>query len=189
MKVTRTKIPGVFLIEPDVFSDDRGALVRSFHSGEFEAHGLISYLKQSLCSINHKGVIRGMHFQKPPKEQVKVLYVARGSITDVILDLRRGSPTYGEYVSLEISDSNHAMVYIPQGCAHGFISNEDNTNVIYLQDIEQSKEHEDTIHIDSFGMEWGDGTHIVSAKDKAAQPLKDFDSPFVYKEQKYENIS
>lgn len=189
MKVNKTKIPGVFIIDLDVFFDERGALIKTFNKDDFAKHGLKSSLDQSLCSISKKGVIRGMHFQTPPKEQVKAVYVVRGSITDVVLDIRKGSPSYGEYVAVELSETNHKMIYVPAGCAHGFVSHEDNTNVIYLQDIVQAKENEGCINIDSFGMNWDVSNPIVSQKDRAALGLKDFDPPFIYTEQKYENIN
>ncbi|MEN9621735.1 MAG: dTDP-4-dehydrorhamnose 3,5-epimerase [Candidatus Parcubacteria bacterium] len=188
MKITKTTLPGVFSITPDIFSDDRGSLIKSFHGPTLKAEGLVSNLEQSLCSISKKGVFRGMHFQTPPKEQVKIVYVAQGAILDVILDLRKGSPTYKQYVTLELSADNNVMAYIPAGCAHGFLSLADNTRVIYLQDHIQSPENEAGVHMNSFGMKWDISNPIMSKKDSVLPTLAEYESPFIYQDTN-ENIN
>lgn len=181
MTIKETDIPGVLILEPAVFRDDRGALIRSFNKDISRSKGLISSLDQALISVNKKGVIRGMHFQIPPKEQVKIVSVVKGRIIDAILDLRKGSPSYGKHISVELSAENSQQIYIPGGCAHGFVALEDDTKVLYLQDSVQSPEHEAGIRVDSFGMNWDITDPIISKKDQDLQPLKDFDSPFTYK--------
>lgn len=181
MTIKGTNIPGVLILEPSVFKDDRGALIRSFNKDLSEANGLIPSLDQALISINRKGVIRGMHFQLPPKEQVKIVSVVKGRIIDVVLDLRKGSPSYGRYVEIELSAENNLQVYIPGGCAHGFLSLEDDTKVLYLQNSVQSPEHEAGVHMNSFGMNWGIAKPIISKKDENLQIFEKFDSPFIYK--------
>lgn len=181
MTIKETNIPGLLILEPAVFKDDRGALIRSFNTDLSRAQNLIASLDQVLISVNKKDVIRGMHFQLPPKEQVKIVSVLKGKIVDVILDLRKGSPSYGKHVEVELSDENNLQVYIPGGCAHGFVALEDDTKVLYLQDSVQSPAHEAGIHVNSFGMNWNIAEPIVSKKDQALQAFKDFDSPFIYK--------
>lgn len=180
MKINETKLKGVFVIEPDVFTDERGVLMETFNQ-EFAARGLVSSFKDSLYSINKKNVIRGMHFQTPPQDQVKLVYVSYGSILDVILDIRKDSPTYGEYVTVELSDKNHLIAYIPGGFAHGFVTLEDNSCVVYMRDPVRSPEHESGVNINSFGMDWKIKNPIVSKKDQALPSLADYESPFVYK--------
>lgn len=181
MKIIKTKLPGVFSIEPNIFTDERGMLIKAFHKDMFAEYGLVSSFEESLYSVSKKGVIRGMHFQIPPKAQVKLVYVSRGSILDVILDIRKGSPTYGQFVTLELSEKNHLMAYIPEGCAHGFVALEDNSCVIYLQGDVQSPENERGININSFALKWNVSNPVLSKKDQGLPPLVDYDSPFVYK--------
>jgi dTDP-4-dehydrorhamnose 3,5-epimerase len=121
-----------------------------------------------------------MHFQIPPQDHTKLVYVPHGAVTDVVLDLRKGSPTFGGHIAVELSAENHMMLYIPVGCAHGFISREDGTRVVYLQSTMRSAEHEAGIRFDSFGMDWGVNDPIVSKRDQVFQTLGEFDSPFTF---------
>lgn len=178
MKVVPTKLYGVFIIETDSFEDDRGVFIKTFHEDVFKEHGLASDFKESFYSISKKGVIRGMHFHLPPKDHTKLVYVTKGSLLDVVLDIRKDSPTYGEYLTTELTGNNHTMVYIPTGCAHGFLTLEDNTHMIYLQTGVYSKDHDAGIHIDSFGINWGVAEPILSKRDKEFKGFKDFQTPF-----------
>lgn len=188
MNVLKTKLPGVFKIEPDVFTDERGFLIKTFHKNTFTKHGLISSFEEAYTSTSNKGVIRGMHFQIPPKDHAKLVHVSRGSVIDVILDIRKNSPTYGQFVTFELSEKNNLMLYIPRGCAHGFLSLEDNSCMNYLQETMRSPEHESGIDINSFGMNWNIPKPIVSKRDESFLPFENYNSPFIYEEQKYENI-
>ncbi len=169
------------IIEPNVFTDERGTFVKPYHKETFEKAGLSPHFEESVYSISHKDVIRGMHFQTPPQDHAKLVYVPHGAILDVILDIRKGSPTYGQFESVELSDENYRMVYIPKGFAHGFISLKDNSCTTYLQSTMRSAEHEAGIHINSFGMEWGVENPILSKRDKEFPALETFDTPFIYK--------
>lgn len=180
MKINKTKIPGVFILEPHVFTDERGTLIEAFREDIFLELGLVYSFKQSLCSINKKDVVRGMHFQVPPKSQVKIVYATRGAVTDVVLDLRKGSPTYGQHIKVELSEKNHQMVYIPSGCAHGFCSLEEDSTIIYLQDIPRSVDHERGVNLESFGMDWEIEKPIISKKDQGLPSFEEYDSPFLY---------
>lgn len=180
MKILDTKIPGVYSIEAFNFHDERGSFIKTFHKTTFLEKGMDVVFDESFYSISKKDVIRGMHFQIPPEDHSKLIYVPHGAITDVVLDIRKGSPTYGEYCSFELSADNHMMVYIPKGCAHGFISRQDGSCTVYLQSTMRSAECETGIKADSFGMEWGASQPIISTRDQAFMTLKDFNSPFIF---------
>jgi dTDP-4-dehydrorhamnose 3,5-epimerase/CDP-3, 6-dideoxy-D-glycero-D-glycero-4-hexulose-5-epimerase len=135
--------------------------------------------KENYYSISGKNVIRGMHFQIPPFEHVKVVYLNQGKIFDVVLDLRKDSTTFGQYYSIIISFDNPIMIYIPVGCAHGFLSLEDNSIVSYLQTSSYNKESDTGIRWDSFGMNWNAIDPIISERDKSFQRFDDFQSPFL----------
>jgi dTDP-4-dehydrorhamnose 3,5-epimerase len=178
MKVTPTKIEGVYVIETDAFLDDRGVFVKTFHEQTFKEYGMNTHFKESFYSVSKKDVIRGMHFHLPPEDHSKLVYMTRGSVIDVVLDLRKESLTYGAFFTTHMSAENHTMVYIPTGCAHGFLSLEDDSCMIYLQTGMYSPAHDAGIHFDSFGMKWGVTTPIISKRDKEFLPFKDFSTPF-----------
>ena len=182
MKITKTDLEGVYIIEPDVFQDERGKLVKTFHKETFAKNNMAFNFEESYYSVSKKGVLRGMHFQTPPHDHCKLVYVASGSIIDVALDIRKGSPTYGKHISVELSADNHKMVYIPIGFAHGFLSLEDNSRTFYTQTTMHSPENDAGIRIDSFGMDWGIKDPIISKRDQAFQALAEFNTPFIYKE-------
>lgn len=180
MKILPTDIEGVFVIENNLFEDERGSFVKPFNKDVFEKHGLSTDFKENYYSISNKDVVRGMHIQTPPYDHSKLVYVTKGSILDVVVDLRKNSPTYGKYVVTELSEKNHTSIYMPSGCAHGFLSLEDDTCTVYLQTAVYSKEEDTGISFDSFGLDWGVKNPIVSKRDREFQSLRDFVSPFVY---------
>ena len=179
MKVTPTKLDGVFIVETDSFEDERGVFIKIFHLDFFKKNNLDSDFKESFYSISKKNVIRGMHFHLPPKDHAKLVYVTSGSILDVVLDLRKKSPTYGNFIEIELSQKNRKMIYIPPGCAHGFLSLEDNSCTVYLQTDMYSPEHDSGIRLDSFGMSWGIKKPIISKRDQGFLALADFKTPFI----------
>ena len=127
-----TKLPGVFEIHLEPHSDDRGFFARSWCQKEFEAHGLNPKLLQCNISYNmRKGTLRGMHFQSSPHAEAKLVRCTKGAVYDVVLDLRPSSPAYMSWVAVVLSAANRQMVYIPEGCAHGFLTLEDDTEVFY----------------------------------------------------------
>ncbi len=180
MEIKKTKLEGVHFIEPKVFEDDRGSFVKMFHKNTFIEHGLDYNFQESYYSISKKDVLRGMHFQTPPQDHSKLVHVSRGSILDVVLDIRKGSPTYGDYIKIELSAKNKKSIYIPAGFAHGFLSLEDNTYVNYMQTTMHSKDNDDGIKFDSFDFTWPVENPIVSERDKTFVGLKDYLTPFVY---------
>ncbi len=120
MKIIETPIPGLLIIEPRVFADERGYFFESFSETKFADHGLVSKYVQDNESKSHHGVIRGLHYQLAPFAQTKLIRVVRGTVFDVAVDLREGSPTFGQWHGVEVSATNKRQFYIPQGFAHGF---------------------------------------------------------------------
>lgn len=173
-----TKIPGVLEINFFNSSDNRGTFVKPLHKSTLEAKGLNGSFAESFYSVNKAGVIRGMHFQTPPDDHDKIVYCSSGRILDVILDIRKNSSTYGQYVSIEISGDNYKGVYIPKGFAHGFCSLEDNSCMVYLTSTEHSPGNDAGILYSSFGFEWPVNNPIVSERDLALPKLEDYSSPF-----------
>lgn len=178
MQFTPTELPGVFVIKTNVFEDTRGLFIKTFNFEVFKENGIDITFKESFYSISQKNVIRGMHFHLPPKEHAKLVYVSKGSITDIVLDLRKNSPTYKKYITIELSEENRDLVFIPTGCAHGFIAHEDNTCTVYLQTGGHSKEHDAGIRIDSFDLSINLDDYIISERDLSFQSLEEFQSPF-----------
>jgi len=132
MIFTETKIKGVYIIEPELLTDERGFFARSFCKEEFQKHGLETDIVQCNISYNKKkGTLRGMHYQVPPFEEEKIVSCTKGSIYDVVIDLRVESPTYCQWVATNLSDKNFKIIYIPTGCAHGFQTLNDDTMVFY----------------------------------------------------------
>lgn len=141
MKFTPLLLAGAYLIELDFHHDARGSFARTFCTTEFEAQGLVTNFIQISTSFNHtKGQIRGMHYQAAPYEETKIVRCTRGSIYDVLLDLREDSPTYNQWYGEELSADNGKMFYIPKGFAHGYKTLEDNTELLYMMDQVYVKE-------------------------------------------------
>ena len=182
MEIEKTLINGVLLIKPRIFKDERGSFIKTFHKDTFLEHGLETDFRESFYTTSSEDVIRGMHFQVPPHEHVKMVYVSTGAILDVILDMRIGSPTYGEFLQFELAEENGHIVYIPEGCAHGFLSIEDDSCVVYAHSKVFAPDCDTGIRYDSFGFDWGIENPIVSKRDQELPLFKDFKSPFDYKE-------
>ena len=183
MEVIKTLIDGVLIIEPRVFGDKRGYFFESFNAREFaEKTGIQVTFVQDNESMSHYGVLRGLHFQCPPFAQSKLVRVVKGRVLDVAVDLRKSSPTYGQYVSVELTADNHRQLYIPKGFAHGFV-------VLSQQAVFQYK-CDEFYHPEAEGaIAWNDPTInidwqipaediILSAKDKIHPMLHDITSPF-----------
>jgi len=176
------EISGLFLIKPKKFEDTRGKFVKTFHLETLERNGLKTDFKESYYSISQKNVLRGMHFQTPPHDHLKLVYVPYGKIIDVVLDIRKSSPTYGESFEVELSGENAKVLIIPKGLAHGFKSLEDNTNVTYMQTSGYAPESDGGIKFDSFGYDWGFTDAKMSERDLGFEGFDTFESPFVYGE-------
>jgi len=185
INVIETNIPGLLIIEPKVFGDARGYFLESYNAKEFaEKTGLDITFVQDNESRSHYGVLRGLHFQLPPYTQNKLVRVVKGRVLDVAVDIRKGSPTYGQHVSCELTEDNHRQFFIPKGFAHGFCVLSDDAVFQYKCDEFYHPEADAGISIldDSLGIDWHIPTDqaILSEKDTKHPCLKDFDSPFVY---------
>ena len=182
MKFIQTLIPGAYLIHPKFFKDKRGVFIKTFHIDTFKEQNIECDFKESFYSYSKKNVIRGMHFQNPPHDHAKLVYVSQGAVLDVLVDLRKGSPAYGKFFSAELSSENHQLIYIPQGCAHGYLSTKDNSCVIYMHTTVHVPGADTGIHFESFGFNWGVENPILSDRDKSFKHLSDYESPFIYLE-------
>lgn len=185
MDIIKTAIEGVTIIEARVFEDARGYFFESFSQREFEQKlGSKINFVQDNESLSKYGVIRGLHFQRPPFSQAKLVRCVKGKILDVAVDIRKGSPTYGKHVAVELSEDNHRAVYIPKGFAHGFAVLSESAVFQYKCDNYYQRESEGGIFAldDSLGINWQIPSSEVtlSEKDKSHLLLKDFDSPFDY---------
>lgn len=185
MKRIDTKIPGVYIIEPQVFGDHRGYFMETYSVKSFADIGIDTVFVQDNQSFSaQKNTLRGLHFQKAPMSQAKLVRVIRGAVLDVAVDLRKGSPTYKQWVSVELSAENKRMFFIPRGFAHGFVALTDDVEFTYKVDNLYSKECDSGIRFDDpeVGVEWGVSDPILSQKDENAPLLKDSDCNFVYGE-------
>ena len=182
MEVIQTNIEGVFIIEPKVFKDARGYFFESFSQREFEQKVRKINFVQDNESKSVYGVMRGLHFQAPPFAQSKLVRCVRGRVLDVAVDIRRGSPTYGQHVAVELSEDNHRQFFIPRGFAHGFAVLSETAVFQYKCDNFYHPEADGGISIldSSLGIDWRIPTEhaILSDKDTKHQLLKDFESPF-----------
>ena len=179
----RLKIPEVILIEPKSFSDERGFFLESFKESDFASNGINTKFVQDNVSHSIRGVVRGLHYQKTPKAQAKLVTAIKGEIFDVAVDIRTGSPTFGKWVSEILSSDNHNSLYIPQGFAHGFCVISDEADVIYKVDNEYSAEDERGIiwNDPTLGINWPTQTPILAKKDLESPKLESIDNNFSYK--------
>jgi dTDP-4-dehydrorhamnose 3,5-epimerase len=170
MIFSETKLKGAYLIDPEKIEDERGFFARTFCCNEFKAKRLHPCFVQCNISFNAlKGTIRGMHFQRPPHEEAKLVRCIKGEIFDVIIDIRSQSATYGKWISVRLSESNYRMLYIPKGCAHGFQTLTDNTEIFYQMSKSYHPESEGGIRPDDpvIGILWPIQNPIVSPRDLA----------------------
>ena len=183
MNVIKTEIEGVLIIEPRIFEDARGYFFESFSDREFKekVREDITFVQDNESKSSY-GVMRGLHFQRPPYAQSKLVRCVRGRVLDVAVDLRKDSPTYGKHVSVELTEDNHRQFFIPKGFAHGFIVLSDQAVFQYKCDEFYHPEADGGISIldESLGIDWriSKADAILSEKDTKHPLLKDFDSPF-----------
>lgn len=180
MLFKKTDIEGVIEIEPKVFGDNRGYFLESYHRKNFEENGISAEFIQDNQSFSHAGVLRGLHFQKPPYTQGKLIRVVQGAVLDVAVDIRYGSPTYGKHVEVVISAEKQNMLWIPEGFAHGFLTLEDNTLFQYKCTSYYNKDSEATLLWNDPQLEinWNINNPIVSEKDHYGVPLNQLDIYF-----------
>ncbi len=182
MEVIKTAIEGLLIIEPKIFKDARGYFFEAFSQKVFDEKVMPIRFVQDNESMSSYGVIRGLHFQRPPFTQSKLVRCVKGRVLDVAVDIRKGSPTYGQHVAIELNEDNHRQVFIPRGFAHGFSVLSETAVFQYKCDNFYAPEADGGISIkdESLGIDWQIPTEnaILSEKDIKHLCLKDFDSPF-----------
>ena len=180
MEIIKTPIEGLLVIRPTIFGDDRGHFFESWSKESFAKNGLDLDFVQDNQSLSSKGVLRGLHFQNPPFAQGKLVRVIKGSVLDIAVDIRKDSPTYGQYFSIELTEKNKTIVWIPPGFAHGFLTLKDNTIFTYKCTGVYNKESEGALlwNDKDLNINWKVNDPLVSEKDLVAGNFKDFVSKF-----------
>ncbi len=176
MKVMETSLKDVYIVEPQVFGDIRGWFMESYSKVKLAKAGIAcDFVQDNQSFSSQKGTLRGLHYQLNPKCQAKMVRCTKGTILDVAVDIRKGSPMYKKWVAVELSSENKKQLFIPRGFAHGFLTLTDDVEVQYKADNYYAPECDGNIRFDDpeFGINWGDGKFILSEKDKNAPFLKD----------------
>lgn len=172
MNIIKTTLDGVFEVENKIFEDQRGSFVKTFHSEVFINDGLDSDFRESFYSVSKKNVLRGMHYQLPPHDHSKLVYVVSGKILDVVVDIRENSETFGEFYSTELSSDNAKSIYIDKGFAHGFLTLSESATVVYMTTTVHKPDFDKGIKWDSFGFEWPGNNFIISQRDNEHPSFK-----------------
>jgi dTDP-4-dehydrorhamnose 3,5-epimerase len=186
VKIEPTALPGVLVLTPARFGDARGFFSESYNRATLAGHGITLEFVQDNHSLSARaGTVRGLHFQSPPHAQAKLVRCGKGCLFDVAVDIRRGSPTYGQWFGIELSFENGRQLLVPEGFLHGFVTREPDTEIIYKCTDYYAPECDGAIRFDdpSIAIDWGlpDGLEVLlSDKDAKAPLLRDFDSPFVF---------
>jgi dTDP-4-dehydrorhamnose 3,5-epimerase len=176
----QTGIPGATLLRLGHHVDARGDFVKAFQRSVYEGEGLDPTLAEVYWSTSHRGVIRGLHLQVPPFEHAKTVTVIRGTVHDVVVDLRVGSPSFREHVAVTLTSDEPAALHIPAGCAHGFQVTSLEATVVYLVGTEHAPEQDTGVRWDSAGIDWPLPDPTVSDRDAALPALDQIRSPFTY---------
>ena len=173
-----TALPGCLRIVPPRSADLRGRFVKVLHADAFRARGLETHFAEEFYTVSGSRVLRGLHFQVPPHDHVKLVYCVVGQVLDVAVDLRRGSPTYGRSAMIELSAENEQMLYIPRGFAHGFLVTSPEAILVYKVGTVHSPQHDRGVRWDSAGINWPEGAKVISDRDLGLPPLGEFQTPF-----------
>lgn len=189
MQVHETGFAGLLVLEPRVFQDERGFFLESYNKNAFAELGIdCEFVQDNHAYSRDVGVLRGFHFQTPPAAQAKLVWVTRGAVLDVVVDLRKGSPTYGKWRHVILSAANFKRMFIPRGFGHAYVTIMPDTEFQYKVDARYAPDHEGGIAWDDpdIAMDWSaalqDLTPILSEKDRRLPKLADFDSPFTYED-------
>jgi dTDP-4-dehydrorhamnose 3,5-epimerase len=185
LEITQTDLPGVLILTPRRFADARGFFSESWNQRVMEEAGIeIAFVQDNHSLSRDVGTVRGLHFQSPPHAQAKLVRCGRGALYDVAVDVRRGSPSYGKWVGVELSADNGRQLLIPAGFLHGFVTREPDTEVIYKCSDFYAPECDGAVRFDDpdLGIDWGieASAAVLSDKDRAAQSFAAFDTPFVW---------
>ncbi len=180
MQVTATDFEGLYIIQPKIFSDERGYFFESYNYNTISKFIEQPRFVQDNQSLSQRNVLRGLHFQNPPFAQIKLVQVIKGAVLDVVVDIRKKSPTYGKYFKIVLDEKNKTQLWIPVGFAHGFCVLEDNTIFQYKCSEQYNKDSEDALmwNDPDLKIDWGVVNPIISEKDKKAKPFKGFNSLF-----------
>jgi dTDP-4-dehydrorhamnose 3,5-epimerase len=174
MSIEKTNLEGVFIINNFNALDERGLFVKTFNKSMFQELNIDFEIRESYFSISKKNVIRGMHFQLPPFDHEKLVFVPKGAILDVVVDLRQKSSTYLQHISVELTEQNKKSIYIPKGLAHGFKSLQDYTITVYNVATEYNPTSDAGIHYNSLGFDWQLNNPILSKRDEEFETLVQF---------------
>lgn len=183
MQIQKTSLPGVLVLVPRRFGDERGFFCESWSRKTLHDAGLDlpEFVQDNHSLSAAAGTLRGLHFQAPPHAQGKLVRCGRGRLFDVAVDIRKGSPTYGQWTGCELSFENGRQLWIPPGFLHGFVTREPDTEILYKCTDYYAPDCDGAVAWDSIGIDWGiSGQPILSAKDAGAPVLNEFDSPFTY---------
>lgn len=182
MDFTESSIPDCFHINPRVHKDARGTFTKIYHSGQFKEKGLSVNIEEQYVTVSGKGVLRGLHFQVPPYQHTKLVTCLSGEVIDSIVDLRKGSPTYGRHQTFTLKGDEESVLYIPPGLAHGFYTLSDSAVMLYMVSKEHSPEHDKGILWNSVGIMWPDEDPVLSERDRNHPSFDLFETPFLYNE-------
>lgn len=180
MKLVATNIPQCYELKPPIFKDERGSFVKVFHENIFKDNQLETHFAEEYYSVSFRNVLRGLHFQLPPQDHVKMVYCVAGEVKDVVVDLRVGSPTYGKHQIFDLSAEKANIIYIPSGLAHGFYVTSEKAIMVYKVTTVYSPEHDTGIRWDSLDINWQCENPIVSQRDSEFVSFSEFNSPFTY---------
>lgn len=180
MQVEETKLAGVKLLTPRRFGDARGFFCETWNAQVWADLGLdVTFVQDNQSISGAVGTLRGLHFQAPPHAQDKLVRCGRGALFDVVVDIRRGSPTYGAWLGVDLTAENGRQLFVPKGFLHGFVTRAADTEILYKCSDFYAPECDGAVRWDTCGIDWGlAGDPVLSAKDAAAPALADFDSPF-----------
>lgn len=181
MEIKTTPIPGLLVVKPKVFKDERGFFMESFRADKMADYGVTApFIQDNRARSVQKGVLRGLHFQRPPHSQAKLVSVTRGAVFDVAVDLRSSSPTFGRWLGLVLSADNFAQLYVPRGFAHAYLTLEDECEVEYKVDAYYAPQADAGVlwNDPDIGVDWPMKPTLISAKDMALPGLKELDNPF-----------
>jgi len=185
------KIPEVVIIKPRIFGDERGWFGETYKKSDFQAQSIeFDYVQDNHSRSTSKGILRGLHFQKKPAAQGKLIRCVVGEVFDVAVDIRKGSPTYGRWVSATLSADNHAMIWVPPGFAHGVLTMTEIAEITYKVTFEYSPSHDRSVRWNDpeLSISWPIASPLLSKKDAEAPLLKDVDNNFLWKEEKHESL-
>ena len=177
----QTALVGCFELQPRAHQDERGVFVKTFQRENFIEFGLESNFVEQYYSVSRKNVLRGLHFQTPPHDHAKLVYCPSGKVFDVVVDIRRGSPTYGDYACFELSADRHNIIYMDKGFAHGFFTLSETAVLIYNVGSSYAPEFDKGIRWNSLSIPWPDESPIASTRDSEFPSFDSFESPFSQK--------